>query len=283
MVEGSKTPAEVGIRSFVYALADYKYCPPSDNLWTIEIRQHSYGGGDSANNTLVHLYNAIRTVNDSWRGSTFLTTWEVNMPSDLKQDVDILYLSNFTDELGVFLAQDVTVQTFENQFDQSTGMDLVGHGGFLNMGRVFQGRALPNTCNISFLISNWSISDILIEPWIAAIAQRGLIEREDGLNGTGSIRADIRIRQYSASSPTSEEGKMILRKAITLYNAFPQKRGAIELKYDSGSAGQYQKDVVTFQFDEYSIEYYNTILKKDTRLVMANIPTMNPHDINNFA
>lgn len=204
MVKGSKTPAEVGIRSFVYALADYKYCPPSDNLWTVEIRQHSYGDGDSANNTLDKLYNAIITVNKSWRGSTFLTAWDIKMPTEILQSVDAIYLSNFASELGVFLAQDITVQSFENQFDQSTGMDLVGHGGFLNMGRVFQSRATPNTCNISFLISNWSISDILIEPWIAAIAQRGLIERsDDKLNGTGSIRADIRIKQYSASSPIS--------------------------------------------------------------------------------
>lgn len=238
MVKGSKTPAEVGIRSFVYALADYKYCPPSDNLWTVEIRQHSYGEGDSANNTLDKLYNAIKTVNESWRGSTFITAWNIKMPTEIAQNVDTIYLSDFVSELGVFLAQDITVQTFENQFDQSTGMDLIAHGGFLNMGRVFQSRATPNTCNISFLISNWSISDILVEPWIAAIAQRGLTERTDGgLSGTGSIRADIIIRQYSASSPISEKDKMILRKTITLYNAFPQKRGVLELKYDSGTAG----------------------------------------------
>lgn len=137
LVKGSKTPAEVGIRSFVYALADYKYCPPSDNLWTVEIRQHSYGDGNSGNNTLVHLYNAIKTVNESWKGSTFITAWDVKIPDNLKQEVDTSFLSSFASEIGVFLAQDITIPTYENQFDQSTGMDLVAHGGFLNMGRVF--------------------------------------------------------------------------------------------------------------------------------------------------
>lgn len=96
----------------------------------------------------------------------------------------------------------------------------------------------PSTCNVSFLTSNWAIGDILIEPWIAAISQRGLIEYSDGaLNESQSIRADITINQYSASSPTSETGKMQLRKTIVLYNAFPSKRGQVELKYESGTAG----------------------------------------------
>lgn len=46
--------------------------------------------------------------------------------------------------------------------------------------------------NISFLISNWDIGDILFDPWIAAVAQKGLIE-----DGSSTIKAKITISEYS--------------------------------------------------------------------------------------
>lgn len=198
--------------------------------------------------------------------------------------------------------------TIENTFDTSIGQDLVEHGGFLNMGRVFASRAANYTCNISFLVSNWSITDILFEPWITAISQRGLTEYSDGILPDGkSIRADITIYQYSASmprniSPHPNGNEMCLRKVITLFNAFPQKRGQVELSYDTGKAGFYTKEIVGFQFDEYSIRYINyeesnnlteeeqitsiptVSLRRDKRITMADKQEgINSLEINNFA
>lgn len=129
------------------------------------------------------------------------------------------------------------------------------------MGNTLLQKSSGNSCNISFLISNWSIGDILIEPWIAAIMQRGLIESSNGpLDGQKSIKADIYIREYSASSDSKvyQNANMRLRKEYRLVNAFPVKRSQVEYKYDQGSAGEYRKEVVPFYFDEYSIRYFNT-------------------------
>lgn len=165
---------------------------------------------------------------------------------------------------------------------------MVEHGGFLNMGRVFQSKAANNTCNISFLVSNWAITDILFEPWIAAIAQRGLTEYSDGILDSGqSIRADIIICQYSASmpdtfSPNPNKKEMCLRKVITLFNAFPQKRGQVELSYETGKSGIYTKEIVTFQFDEYSIRYINYPENNTNNSTSLKIPKIVFGETNNF-
>lgn len=107
--------------------------------------------------------------------------------------------------------------------------------------------------------------DIVIEPWIAAVLQRGLLEYSDGLLDSGqSIKADIYIREYSASTTKSKKelwtqhpSPMIVRKEIKLINAFPIKRNQIEYKYDQSSAGVFVNDIVNFYFDEYSIKYYD--------------------------
>jgi hypothetical protein len=45
----------------------------------------------------------------------------------------------------------------------------------LNFGYIAQNRQVNRSLKVNFLVSNWDIGDILFEPWIAAVAQRGLI------------------------------------------------------------------------------------------------------------
>jgi hypothetical protein len=46
------------------------------------------------------------------------------------------------------------------------------------------------------LVSNWDIGDILFDPWIAAVAQKGLIEDDNS-----SIKGKIVIKEYASSLP----------------------------------------------------------------------------------
>lgn len=241
------------------SLAHFSYCPPSNNLWTVQVREHNYGNGEQGK-SLVSLYGNIISVNNSWNASTFNSAWKMEMTDAMRKKVTTEYLSGLEHENYLFLASDVTVHPFETSVNSAMAQDIRAAGGFINMGNTLLQKSQGNTCNISFLVSNWAVGDILIEPWIAAILQRGLVESTNGpLDGDRSIKADIYIREYSASSdaPVYQNVVMKPRKEIRLINAYPFKRGEIEYKYDSGTAGEYRKEVVSFSFDNYSQSYFN--------------------------
>lgn len=182
----------------------FSYCPPSNNLWTVQIKEHSYGTSADANNkkSLVSLYSNIISVNNSWRNYQFNTGWKTDV-SKLNSEIPS-YLSGFEGGNYCFLASQVNLTPFEMGVNSSIGQELLEHGGFITMGNVASNKGQGKTCNISFLVSNWSFTDIVIEPWIAAMMQRGLLEYSDGLLNNGqSIKADIFIREYSASTTRS--------------------------------------------------------------------------------
>lgn len=184
----------------------FSYCPPSNNLWTVQIKEHSYGTGADADKkkSLVSLYSNIRSVNNSWKKSQFNTSWKIDI-DNLDHDNQIgRYLSSFESGNYCFLASNVNLTPFEMSVNSNTGSELLEHAGFVTMASTTANKGQGKNCTIAFLVSNWSFSDIVIEPWIAAILQRGLIEYSDGLLGSGqSIKADIFIREYSASSANS--------------------------------------------------------------------------------
>lgn len=148
-------------------------------------------------------------------------------------------------------------------------------GSFYNFGRVAMSRPNNRNLNISFLVSNWDIGDILFEPWIAAVAQKGLIE-----DGQSSIKANIIIKEYTAVKPVytdksndeirnlkynPERGvneklshlytQMEVRKQYKFFNCVPIKRGEISKNYEPNEAGTFKKSIVNFIFDDYKIEY----------------------------
>lgn len=148
-------------------------------------------------------------------------------------------------------------------------------GSFYNFGRVAMARPNNRNLNISFLISNWDIGDILFDPWIAAVAQKGLIE-----DGQSSIKANIIIKEYTAVKPVyihntddvvrnlkynpekgvNEKlahvyGQMECKKQYKFFNCVPIKRGEISKNYEPNDAGTFKKSIVNFVFDDYKIEY----------------------------
>lgn len=81
------------------------------------------------------------------------------------------------------------------------------HGGFFNFGNIAQSRPNNRKLNINFLISNWDIGDILFDPWIAAVTQKGLIE-----DGNSSIKAKIVIREYSSALPKEYTSNEVMKQ-----------------------------------------------------------------------
>ena len=248
-----------GIPTLLNSLAEFAYCPPSNNLWTVRICEHNYGNGERGK-SLTSLYSNIISVNRTWNGSTFATQWKVDFPESMQKKIQTRFLNGLEGANGLFLASDITLHPFETTVNTSIAQEIRGQGGFLNMGNTLNQKVQGNGCNISFLVSNWQLGELLIEPWIAAILQRGLVESTNGpLDGNKSIKADIFILEYSASSdaPLYQNVVMKPRKQYTLFNAYPVKRGEVEYKYDQGTAGEYRKEIVQFSFDQYKTTYFD--------------------------
>lgn len=170
------------------------------------------------------------------------------------------FIEKFTEQSGIFLAQDVQFAPLSvNVLDRPWSEGSSQHHGFLNFGNISLGRQDSKSLKISFLVSNWDIGDILFEPWIAAVAQKGLIE-----DGQTQIKSKIIIKEYSASVPEryntqtdkkSEGSKMVARKEYIFENCVPVSRGEVSKNYDLENAGTFKKSIVDFRYDYYTIKY----------------------------
>lgn len=126
---------------------------------------------------LVQLYNNITEVNRKW-SDTRAEGWGVSVKKALNTSKQTAhdYLSHFTEnELGVFLASKINFTPMSINYDGDCFSELQQFGGFYKNAKTVKSRKQDDTLRINFLISNWDISEILIDPWIAAIAQHGLI------------------------------------------------------------------------------------------------------------
>lgn len=174
------------------------------------------------------------------------------------KDVNANFISSFSEKAGVFLAQDVQFNPLSiNILDKPWGEGSSQHHGFLNFGNVSLGRQDSKSLKISFLVSNWDIGDILFEPWIAAVAQKGLIE--DGISS--SIKSKIIITEFSSSVPkdynnqSNTSTEMVQRKQYIFNNCVPVSRGEVSKNYEMENAGTFKKSIVDFRYDYYEIKY----------------------------
>lgn len=236
----------------------FAFAPPSDNIWDIKIelsdQQDSTGAYNTGDRSLSELYYNIKKVNETWNNNRAFTTWAINIPENL-ENAESYITSLSKEQLGIFLAQNVNFTPFSINYDGAAFGELQQHGSFYKNAKVVKSRKDDDTLKISFLVSNWDIGDILIEPWMAAIAQHGLIE-----HGDICIKAKIIITEYSASRPKkdSEEKygtRMEARKQYIFNNCFPISRDEIKKSYDQTEAGTYKTQVVTFVYDSYRLNY----------------------------
>ena len=202
------------------------------------------------NSDLETLYSSIIQVNT--QGYPKMKEIVIN------KDVNLSFISGFSEKSGVFLAQDVQFSPLSvNILDKPWGEGSSQHHGFLNFGNVSLGRQDSKSLKISFLISNWDIGDILFEPWIAAVAQKGLIE--DGISS--SIKSKIIITEFSSSVPqnynnqSNTSSEMVERKQYIFNNCVPVSRGEISKNYEMENAGTFKKSIVDFRYDFYEIKY----------------------------
>jgi hypothetical protein len=248
---------------FLDKLTDWKFCPPSDNLWTINFLLTPQSGGNNNPNSFTTLYENINKVNDSFAG-TYSPLWKVTTPSEDKSFVETAQ----DKEIGFFLANDVSfngnaVNIIDNQSNKS-----VSHTGWFSFGKTQNGREHNHAAKINFFKTNWDITEIFIDKWIAAVGQQGLIEDSSLPN----IKSNIVITEYAASTP-NKTGVWVPRKQITLYKAVPKSRGESKLTYEFDEAGAMKTSIVDFEFDAYKINYFsvgNTTSKRQT----PKIPTI---------
>ena len=245
------------ILSFITKLQKFYFAPPSDNLWTIQI--DSMDNDTPKTSKLPTLYRAIIEQNSSWKDKKVQTSWGVDMSTVQSRNEKIVdeYIQQFCTNSGIFLAQNVNFTPHSLTTTDSVFPQGMQHAGFLNFGYIAQNRQINRSLKISFLVSNWDIGDILFEPWIAAAAQRGLVE--DGVSST--IKARITIKEYSTGIPKDmlKEKTFInhmqCRKEYIFTNCVPVNRAAIEKSYEFNNAGTFKSIPIEFKFDDYKIKY----------------------------
>ena len=245
---------EANILGFLTKMQKFHHCPPSDNLWVVRIDTM-----DSMNFTkqshLPTLYSAIRQANNSWN-KMVTTKWKVTLPKGTTtKTINQQYIQQFADNSGMFLAQNVNFTPHSLTINENPFSQGQQHSGFLNFGYIAQNRQINRSLKISFLVSNWDITDILIEPWIAACGQFGLTETSNT-----SLKAKIIIQQFSASKPKKDKSQeyvkqMECRKQYIFYNCIPVNRGQVQKKYDLNDAGTFKQSVVEFKYEDYEIQY----------------------------
>ena len=249
------------IANFVNKMQKFYFAPPSDNLWTVSIRLHNNNGNGLTydSNSISNLYNNIISANYSYDNHNVGSKWGINYDRKIINNPGN-YIYELSGQSRIFLAQSVNFRPYALTINENAYTNGQSAGGFLTFGKILQSKSAGNECTISFLVSNWDICDVLIDPWIAAVAKCGLIEDSH----IPTIKADIIIEEYSASvdksimHPTEDYNfsGMVLRKTYTFYKAFPISRGEISKNYEFNQAGTIKTSTVNFRFDEYKIKYH---------------------------
>lgn len=226
------------------------FCPPSDNLWTVEFKVHSDGYANNGANNISQLVKNINMALGNFN-SMYFNGYKVTPQEDTGNQFYSIICDN---ELKMFLANDININTNTISVDDSSAASLNSHGGFITSGKLITARGHGLQCNIKFIQSNYSVIDLVFDKWIAALACQGLIQD----SSLPELRSDIIMYNYSAGHPVDSEknpGTWKLRKKVVVYKAFPISKGPIKGSYEPGQAGVYKEDIVAFKFSDYSIEY----------------------------
>lgn len=193
------------------------------------------------------------------------------------------YISSLQDDkVGLFLANQISFDSHAAQISTNPG-EMSNHSGFLTFPMTVMGKgAQDKTLKINFLQTNWDIGEILIDPWIAAVLQQGLIED----SRLPKIKAKLTLSEYSAGIPRKvvshsydslmstmdaetqkywQEAKeknlpkeyktWFLRKQMVFNKIVPFDREGKKLSYSSEDAGKLESCLVQFKFENYKITY----------------------------
>lgn len=232
--------------TFLSKFDDWKYCPPSDHLWTVTFVL-SPQGTNISDNSISALYKNILSVNER-HDSIFSKRWQVKTPEN--EALEFIITSQDS-SIGSFLATDINFSTNAVMVQTESSPNSSQYSGWVSYGKVQNGRDHSHNIKVTLMKTNWDINEVFFDRWIAAIGQQGLIED----SGLKNIKANIIIREYACSTPTNL-GAWVPRKQITLLRAFPKSRKEAEYSYEYERAGAMKTDMVEFEFDNYQIEYF---------------------------
>lgn len=243
------------ILNFLSKIQSFQFGPPSDNLWTVEILAEQRGTNESGKLTV--LYENILNVNLNW-SNMIGTRWKIDLeqPTRTSKNESLKYIEQFTGKSGVFLAQEVRFTPMSVNIIDTPWASVSNNNMFFNFGNIAAGRSESKSLKISFLISNWDIGDILFDPWISAVAQKGLIEDDEDK----TIKAKIIVREYSHGMPKEYIGNKSLeamecRKEYIFHDCVPVSRDEVSKNYEFSTAGTFKKSVIDFRFEDYEIHY----------------------------
>ena len=199
----ANSPTIIG---FLSKMEKFYFSPPSDNLWTVNIDTDDSNLTDGT--SLEVLYNRITTMNTKWKTKVASSMWGVHTDKAAitSRNTPEKFIQEFVGAQGVFLAQNISFSPIQATVNSNVFPMGQQHGGFFNFGNIAQSRPNNRKLNINFLVSNWDIGDILFDPWIAAVSQKGLIE-----DGNSSIKARIVIREYSSALPKEYTSNEIMK------------------------------------------------------------------------
>lgn len=241
------------LNSFLDKMRDWKFNPPSNNLWTIKIGLHNDGQSKETKHGLPELYTNILKVNQAYM-ETFSSSWDIKI--DGAEDPLLTYIEQVqAEDIGLFLATDVSFNANAVNIKDESSPNNTQFTGWLGFGKIQNGRQHNHAGKIMFYHSNWDIHELLFDLWIAAIGQQGLIEGDEE-DGIYNIKADIIICEYAAATQGKKKAETWqLRKTIKLTKCFPKNRQQYSYTYSSDKAGLFTSDAVDIEFENYSITY----------------------------
>lgn len=227
-------------------------CPPSTNLWTVEIKNSNNGDGKAT--SFKNLLENIEKANNRYYSSVG-TKWGISYKNTKRRDEFRNSVQH--SDIGMFLCQSVSLPDLSVTSEQSYGQ-LDGHRGFILPGYVISNRPTGKQVQLSYLGTNYDLKDVLFSPWCAAVAQQGLIEDAE----LPCLRGDLFINLYSCGIPEKMNKETLsptwqLRKQIIVLRAFPiginEVNGAYD--YEVESAGKFRVFSVDFNFDDIVVNY----------------------------
>lgn len=229
---------------------DWKYCPPSNHLWTITFLLSPRNDTQNVASTFSTLYNNILKVNALY-DATYSPLWKIKVPDG----ADDFVIKSQDSNIGLFLINEINFNGNAVEIQDSQSGNQQQYTGWLSYGKTQTGRNHNHAAKISFAQTNWNFIEIFIDRWIAAIGQQGLIEDSTLPN----IKANIVITEYACGVPdkSKNNGTWIPRKKITLKRSFPKNRQETKLDYSPDNAGEMKYNIVNFEFDAYEIEYFD--------------------------
>lgn len=263
---------------------NWELCPPSTNLWTVQIKNAS--NGEAVATSFAELYGNILSANSKY-SMLVSNLWHVSgvKKEKFNENVKKFFGKADSNKYGIILCQSVTLPDLSVTAEQSYG-ELDNYRGFLMPGHTVNNRTLGKQVQLSFLGTNYDLKDMFFTPWCAAVAQQGLIEDDE----LPCLRADLYINLYSPNEKANEiihkkkddrafinefNDALIslttytanlfgddiywdLRKQIKVTRAYPiainDVNGAYD--YETENAGKFRVFNVDFNFDEISIEYH---------------------------